>query len=60
MPSPATIDDFLDLVRRSEQVEPERLEVFVRQGGSLPAEPRKLAALMVREGLLTQFQASSS
>jgi serine/threonine protein kinase len=58
MPAPATIDDFLDLVRRSNQVDGERLNDFLRQSeGSLPPEPRKLAVLMVRAGLLTAFQA---
>jgi serine/threonine protein kinase/WD40 repeat protein len=58
MTAPATIDDFLDLVRRSNQVDAQRLEDFIRRSGAaLPAEPRKLAALMVREGLLTGFQA---
>src|SRR5437899_8155575 len=57
---PATTDDFLDLVRRSNQIEIARLQDFVtahRAGDGLPTEPRKLAALMVREGLLTNFQA---
>ena len=52
MTAPATIDDFLDLVRRSNQVEAERLEAFLTsRRASLPGEPRKLAALMVGEGL---------
>src|SRR5437899_11486637 len=60
MPAPATIDDFLDVVRKSNQVDNDRLKAYLeerRQNGTLPPEPRKLAALMIREGLLTAFQA---
>jgi WD40 repeat protein/serine/threonine protein kinase len=60
MAAPATTEDFLDLVQRSNQVEKARLEAFMssrREGPGLPGEPRQLAALMVREGLLTNFQA---
>src|SRR5262249_32579206 len=60
MPAPATINDFLDVVRRSNQVDPGRLEAYLdqkRQNDTLPPDPRKLAALLIREGLLTNFQA---
>ena len=60
MPAPATIDDFLDLVRKSNQVDTGRLEAYLeqqRQGDTLPPDPRKLAALLVRDGLMTNFQA---
>lgn len=60
MPAPATIDAFLDMVRRSNQVDPDRLEACLRTvqaGEGLPDQPRKLAARLVREGLLTTFQA---
>src|SRR5262245_28364177 len=60
MPAPATIDDFLDVVRKSNQVDTGRLAAYVdkrRRDDTLPPEPRKLAALLIREGLLTTFQA---
>jgi serine/threonine protein kinase len=57
MPPPATSDDFLGVVRLSNQIDNARLDGFVRGRDDLPAQPRKLAALLVREGLLTLFQA---
>src|SRR5262249_24800264 len=60
MPAPATIDDFLGLVRKSNQVDNARLDAYLkarRDRAALPADPRKLAALLVRKGFLTAFQA---
>jgi serine/threonine protein kinase len=57
MPAPATIDAFLEVVEKSGLVDPERLQLFLRQALGLSATPRKLAARMVASGLLTQFQA---
>src|SRR5262245_65158735 len=60
MPAPATIDDFLDVVRKSNQIDVDRLAVCLeshRQSDTLPPDPRKLAALLIRDGLLTNFQA---
>jgi serine/threonine protein kinase len=60
MPAPATIDDFLDVVRKSNQVDIERLSAYLkgrRQNDTLPPDPRKLAALLIRDGLITNFQA---
>jgi serine/threonine protein kinase len=60
MAAPATIEDFLEVVRRSNQVDTARLEAYMasrRQTEGLPGEPQRLAALLVREGLLTNFQA---
>lgn len=60
MPAPSTIEDFLEVVRKSNQVDPGRLEAYLeqhRKGDTLPPEPKKFAALLVREGLLTNFQA---
>src|SRR5262245_9789116 len=60
MPAPATIDDFLEVVRKSNQVDPGRLEAYLhqhRKGDTLPPDPKKFAALLVREGILTNFQA---
>jgi serine/threonine protein kinase len=60
MPAPATADEFLDLVTKSGVTEAGKLSAFAdrhRAAGTLPAEPRKLAGLMVREAVLTYFQA---
>ena len=60
MPAPATVDEFLDLVQKSGVAEPARLGPYVqalRDGGKLPAEPGKLAGILVRDALLTYFQA---
>src|SRR5208282_4615502 len=59
MPAPSTGEEFLELVRKSGVVEQERLDAFVRglrDGPGLPADPKKLAGIMVRDGLLTYFQ----
>src|SRR5919204_4041076 len=60
MPSPTTINEFLDLVRKSGVLDEKRLDAHVdrlRAEGDLPAEPNRLAGVLVRDGLLTQFQA---
>ncbi|HXG10637.1 MAG TPA: protein kinase [Gemmataceae bacterium] len=60
MPAPATSEEFLDLVRKTDVVDPKVLNDYLEQlraAGPLPAEPNRLAALLVRDGLLTNFQA---
>ncbi len=60
MPSPTTIDEFLDLVRKSAVVDEKRLTAHLdklRAGGPCPTDPGQLAGLLVRDGLLTHFQA---
>jgi serine/threonine protein kinase len=60
MPAPSTTDEFLDLVRKSGLVDPERLDGFAANARRQPADegdPKQLAALLVGAGLLTQFQA---
>src|SRR6185437_8604962 len=60
MPSPTTIDEFLDLVRKSGVVEDKRLTTYLdklRASQPLPSEPGRLAGLLVRDGILTHFQA---
>src|SRR5438067_4355603 len=59
MPAPTSNDELLDLVRRSGVLEEKRLEAHLeklRESDDLPAEPAKLAAVLVRDGLLTNFQ----
>jgi serine/threonine protein kinase len=56
MPAPTTVDDFLELVRRSELVVPERLDTFLA-GEEPGGKPRQLAARLVADGLVSHFQA---
>src|SRR5579871_89013 len=60
MPAPTTIDEFLELVRKSGVVEDKRLATYVdklRAAKMLPSEPGRLAGGLVQDGLLTRFQA---
>jgi serine/threonine protein kinase len=57
MPAVATATDFLEVARKSNQIDNQRLEAFLARREQLPAEPRKLAAMLIREGLITTFQA---
>lgn len=60
MPSPTTADDFVECVHKSGILAEGRLQTFLdqkRSSGPLPCEPRQLADVMIREGLLTGFQA---
>ncbi len=60
MAVPTSTDDFLDLVRKSELIESSELAHYLesRSGdGPLPSEPKKLAKRLIKDGLLTKFQA---
>ncbi|HEX5272201.1 MAG TPA: serine/threonine-protein kinase, partial [Gemmataceae bacterium] len=60
MPAPTTTDEFLDLVRKSGIVDEKRLNAYLtrlRAAGPVPPEPAKFAGLLVRDGILTHFQA---
>ena len=60
MAAPASADEFIDLVRKSGVVDEKRLDPYAQQlraSGAMPDEPGKLAGFMVRDGLLTHFQA---
>src|SRR5207247_174437 len=56
MAVPSTIQELLELVRKSEVVSPERVDEYVKQLDPLPEDPYKLAKLMVRDGIVTNFQ----
>src|SRR5205823_10505570 len=59
MPAPTSNDELLDLVQKSGVLEEKRLEAHLqklRESNDLPDEPAKLAAALVRDGLLTNFQ----
>jgi serine/threonine protein kinase len=60
MPAPATVDDLLKLIRKSGMIDEPRLDAYLerlRLSGPLPSDVRKLAGTMVRDALLTYFQA---
>jgi len=60
MPAPTTIAEFVELARKSGVLDEKRLEAHIeklRQSNTLPPEPNKLAGVLVRDGLLTLFQA---
>jgi serine/threonine protein kinase len=60
MPAPQSVPEFLDLARRSSLLPDAKLnEVLARHGGiaALPPSIDQVAALLVRESLLTFFQA---
>jgi serine/threonine protein kinase len=60
MPAPSTVDEFLDLVRKSGVVDEKRLNQYadkLRTAGTLPVETNKLAGLLIRDGIVTHFQA---
>jgi serine/threonine protein kinase len=58
MAAPATVDEFLDLVRKSGVADEKRLDAYLqKQRAAMPPEPSKAAGMFVRDGLLTHFQA---
>ncbi len=59
MPAPATVSEFLDLLRKSDLVTADRLEPVLREvpSATKAAKPEQLAQHLIRQGALTQFQA---
>src|SRR3954469_10077161 len=60
MAAPVSTDDFLDLVRKSGVTDDRRLSDYLnkaRTNGALGADASRMAGYLVRDGLLTQFQA---
>jgi eukaryotic-like serine/threonine-protein kinase len=58
MPAATTCDQFLDLLRKSQLVDSARLDAFTTGLGShTPNQPRTLAENLVRQGILTPYQA---
>ncbi len=59
MTLPSTVDEFLEVVVKSGVLEKDVLDPYLQQmraAGNLPDKPKKLAAALVRDGLLTSFQ----
>src|SRR5260221_6659386 len=60
MPAPISIDELLELAHKSGIIDDSRLTGYVQQlraGNTLPTDPIKLAGMMIRDALLTHFQA---
>jgi serine/threonine protein kinase len=60
MPAPSTTDHFLEIARKSGAVDLQRLDAVLdhlRAEGTVPTEPKQLAAQLVRNGVLTRFYA---
>jgi serine/threonine protein kinase len=60
MTAPLTADQFLELARKSGLLDPKHLEAYRNSGRGVcpvPDAPRALAEALVRDGLLTPFQA---
>ncbi|HMP04007.1 MAG TPA: serine/threonine-protein kinase, partial [Gemmatales bacterium] len=57
MPQPTTSPEFLDIVRRSGLIQPDRLEAFLNKYETVGEEPNRVAMALIQEGLLTNFQA---
>src|SRR5260370_119417 len=60
MSAPITSDDLIDLVRKSGLLDESKLAAFLQShqdDGLLAGEPRKVAVVMIRESLITHFQA---
>src|SRR6266478_2914760 len=60
MSVPSTVDDFLDVGAKSGVLEKKVTDSYVeklRAAATVPSTPKQLAQFMVRDGLLTTFQA---
>jgi eukaryotic-like serine/threonine-protein kinase len=58
MPAPTTVRDFLQLARKSSQIDEARLDDYLEsRAGQVPFSPRKLAVKLIRAGVMTAFQA---
>jgi serine/threonine protein kinase len=57
MPAPSSTNELIELVRKSGIHPPEALDRSLSDVPELPADPAKSAALLVKRGLLTSFQA---
>jgi serine/threonine protein kinase len=60
MAAPTNVEEFLTLVRKSGLIEEPRLDAYLHRLATvapIPADPRKLAGMMIRDGLATYFQA---
>ncbi len=60
MAVPVTVDEFIDLVRKSGVADEKRLDAYLAKArATFPPEPAKVAGLLVQDGVLTNFQAEN-
>ncbi len=60
MPPPVTSHEFLDLIQRSGVVDESKLKGYIKplqESDSIPVDPAKFAGQLIRDGILTYFQA---
>src|SRR6476620_2515814 len=60
MATAANPSELLELIQKSGVLDEKRLEAYLQKlsaSGTLPTDVTKLAAMFVRDGMLTQFQA---
>src|SRR5437763_1030606 len=60
MPAPTIIDEFLDLSYKSGVLNKDSYAAYskrLQDSGTVPATPKELAEAMIRDGILTKFQA---
>lgn len=60
MPAPVNCDELIELIRKSGVADEKRLDVQLQELGkqrAFPKEPKQLAAVLIRESVLTRFQA---
>jgi len=57
MPAPASNDELTDVILKSGVVDEARLRAYVAKLNPPPATPDQLSGLMIRDGILTHFQA---
>lgn len=57
MPPPSTAGDLVELIRRGDVADAERLDEFLRQLPELPGTPQELARTLVQHEILSRFQA---
>src|SRR4051794_13197215 len=59
MPVATSVDHFIELLHKSQLVDEERLKAaLAAHGGRQPDQPRELADLLIKDGVLTPFQAN--
>lgn len=60
MAAPATADQLLDLVRKSGVADEKRLDTYLlKMRDRIPADATKAAEILIRDGLITHFQAEN-
>jgi serine/threonine protein kinase len=60
MPAPATVAELIDLIKKSGVIDEAKLDAYLgkqAESGPLPTDPAKCAGKLVRDAVLTYFQA---